>query len=59
MESKEYSIPTAYVFCLDNLHVKDNYIYLPIYMIAFVTQIPVEETIYKFDLTGLKALSSN
>ena len=55
MESKEYSIPSAYVFCQDNIHVKDNYIYLPIYMIAFVSQIPVEETIYKLDLTGLKA----
>lgn len=55
MESKEYNIPSAYVFCQDNIHVKDKYIYLPIYMIAFVTQIPVEETIYKLDLTGLKA----
>lgn len=55
MESKEYDIPFAYVFCQDNVHIKDKYIYLPIYMIAFVMQMQVEETIFKLDLTGLKA----
>ena len=54
MESQEYNIPMAYVFCPDNIQEKGNIIYFPIYMIAFLEQIQPSEQIYKFDLTGLK-----
>ncbi len=54
MESQEYNIPVAYVFCPYNVQEKGNIIYFPIYMIAFLEQIQPSEQIYKFDLTGLK-----
>lgn len=53
MNSQEYSIPFAYVFCQENVHTKGNITYLPIYLIAFLEQIQVEEKFYRFDLQGL------
>lgn len=53
MENPDYAIPKAYVFCQENLLVKQNVIYLPIYMIAFFEQIKVKDATFKFDLTGL------
>ena len=51
--NKEYDIPQAFVFCNENVQVKDRIAYLPVYMAAFLEQMPVKENIYKFDLTGL------
>ena len=53
MSNAEYEIPFAYVFCQENVHTKGNIVYYPIYMISFLEQIKAEESIYKFDLTGL------
>lgn len=53
LENKEYDIPFAYVFCQDNVHVVENVVYFPIYMIAFFEQIKVEQNVYKLDLSGL------
>lgn len=55
MESQAYDIPTAYVFCQQNVRMRGNVIYYPIYMTAFFEQTQVEENVYKFDLTGLRA----
>ena len=53
MQNEEYNIPWAIVFCQDNVQVNDKVVYLPIYMTMFLQQTKAEETIYKFDLTGL------
>lgn len=53
MGNEAYDIPFAYVFCQENVHIKEKIIYYPIYMIAFFEQIQVEDNIYKFDLNGL------
>ncbi len=56
MESELYDIEHAYVFTGANLSVKGRIIYLPIYMLMFIQQHPLEEKqIYHFDLTHLKA----
>lgn len=53
MGNKEYGVPFAYVFCQDNVHCVDNVTYYPIYMITFLRQIEAEDSVYKFDVTGL------
>lgn len=53
MQNQEYSIPLSIVFCQDNVQTKERTIYLPIYMAMFVQQKRAEESVYKFDLTGL------
>lgn len=55
MANKEYDIPTAYVFCQENVEVRGRVTYFPIYMIAFLEQMTVGENVYRFDLTGLGA----
>lgn len=57
MGNAEYDIPLAYVFCQDNLQVKGNIVYCPIYMITFLEQAHTQESVYKFDLTGLTSHS--
>ncbi len=54
MGNKEYDIPSAYVFCQENVFRKDKNTYYPIYMITFFRQIETKEEVYKFDLTGLQ-----
>lgn len=53
MSNREYDIPYAYVFSQENIHIKGNIIYLPIYLIAFMEQVQVDENIYSFSLKGL------
>ena len=53
MANKEYDIPTAYVFCQENVEVRGRVTYFPIYMIAFLEQMTVGENVYQFDLAGL------
>lgn len=53
MQNKDYDVPSAYVFCQENVSIKDKRIYFPIYMITFFKQIQIKEKIYKYDLTGL------
>lgn len=51
MANKEYDIPTAYVFCQENVEVRGRITYFPIYMIAFLEQMTVGENVYRFDFT--------
>jgi hypothetical protein len=53
MASKDYGVPSAYVFCQENVQVKGSVTYYPIYMIAFFEQMQTKEEVYKFDLEGL------
>ena len=53
MENDDYRMPSAFVFCQDNVHTIGRITYYPIYMVAFFNQISTKETLYKFDLTGL------
>jgi hypothetical protein len=53
MECEDYGIPSAYVFCQENVRVRGSVTYYPIYMIAFFEQIKMKEEVYKFDLNGL------
>ena len=53
MGNQEYGIPFAYVFCQKNVHIKGNITYLPIYLITFLEQTQVDESIFRFDLRGL------
>ena len=53
MQNEEYNIPQAIVFCQDNVQTNEKVVYLPIYMTMFLKQTKTEETIYKFNLTGL------
>ena len=53
MQNKEYNIPQAIILCQDNVQTNEKVVYLPIYMTMFLKQTKTEETIYKFDLTGL------
>ena len=55
MENKEYAVPIAYVFCQENVQIKDRVVYYPIYLITFFEQMQAEESIFKFDLAGLKS----
>ena len=54
MNSSEYELPSAYVFCMENVRVNGKVTYFPIYMTAFLEQNQSEERIYQFDLTGLR-----
>ena len=53
MKNKDYDIPSAYVFCQENVQTKGPVTYYPIYMITFFEQIQTKEEVYKFDLSGL------
>lgn len=53
MTSDEYVIPEAIVFCQGNVEKQDKTTYLPIYMTMFLKKQQLEDTIYKFNLSGL------
>ena len=53
MQNEEYNVPFAIVFCQNNVQTSDKVVYLPIYMTMFLQQTTPEETLYKFNLTGL------
>ena len=54
MADEHYGIPRAYVLSNGNLAIKDNVMYLPIYMLMFIQKHPaVEKQIYHFDLSNL------
>ena len=55
LDNPRYGIEMAYVFCNDNVKVKENIRYYPIYMIGFVQkEAPMEDLIYKPDLSVLR-----
>ena len=54
MDNEEYAIPKAFVFCQENIQVKNRLVYLPIYMLMFFQHEQNNDLTYQFDLTGLK-----
>lgn len=55
MENKNYEIPKAYVFQNNNVKIRENIIYYPIYMLMFVERSGLkDDLIYKIDLDLLK-----
>ena len=54
MDNEEYAIPKAFVFCQENIQVKNRLVYLPIYMLMFLQHEQNNDLTYQFDLTGLK-----
>ena len=53
MDNDEYAIPNAFVFCQENIQVKDRLVYLPIYMLMFFQHEQNDDFTYRFDMTGL------
>lgn len=49
----EYEIDEAYVFSEGNIEVDGKKVYMPIYMIMFLDDVYMKDTIYKLDLGGL------
>ncbi len=54
MDSEEYAIPKAIVFCQENIQIKNRLVYLPIYMLMFLKHEQNNDLTYRFDLAGLK-----
>ena len=48
LETTNYAIQEAVVFCNDNVRAKDNVLYCPIYMLMFMQHEQTEDVIYKF-----------
>ena len=53
LKEKNYEIEKVYIFSEGNVETKDQKIYMPIYMIMFLKNTELENTIYKIDLSGL------
>lgn len=53
LKDKNYEIEKAYIFSEANIETKDQKIYMPIYMIMFLRNTQLKNTIYKIDLRGL------
>lgn len=53
LKDKNYEIEKAYIFSEGNIETKGPKIYMPIYMIMFLKNTELENTIYKLDLSGL------
>lgn len=49
-----YKINKAYIFSSENISVEKNKIYLPIYMIMFLKNSALANSVYKLDLDALK-----
>ena len=55
LNSSEYDIPEACVFCNDNLSASGKIVYLPIYMITFLQVQTIQQTqIFRPDISALK-----
>ena len=53
VKNEQYAVNQAFVFCQDNVSVREKAVYLPIYMLMFLDQPKLDDLIVKFDLTGL------
>ena len=53
LSTENYNIKKALVFSQGNVEVKDKRIYLPIYMIMFLKNRKLNNSVYKIDLKGL------
>ncbi|MCD8152326.1 MAG: AAA family ATPase [Clostridiales bacterium] len=48
-----YKMPEAYVFCLDQLSVRGQVTYYPVYMLMCLRREEMQDLVYKIDLSGL------
>ena len=53
VRNEQYAVNQAFVFCQDNVSMREKAVYLPIYMLMFLDQPKLDDLIVKFDLTGL------
>ena len=53
LENKEYGIKEAIILTNANIKRKDNLLYLPIYMVAFIKEKKIEHLLYKIDLANI------
>lgn len=53
LSNDDYDISEAYIFSEGNVELHQKRIYMPIYMIMFLEDTPLQNTIYKLDLSGL------
>lgn len=49
----EYGIKEAFIFSNHNVEVDEKKVYLPVYMIMFVENIKLENSVYKINLQGI------
>lgn len=53
LSNDNYDISEAYIFSEGNVELNQKRIYMPIYMIMFLEDTPLQNTIYKLNLIGL------
>ena len=54
MSCDEFHVKRSIVLCNDNVHLEDDIMYMPIYMIMFLQRHRrMEQMIYKVDIRGL------
>ena len=54
LQNQDYQIDEALIFSEGNVEIDGKRVYLPIYMIIFLEEARLENTVYKLDLSGLK-----
>ena len=52
-QNENYKIKEAYILSEGNIEIEGKRVYLPIYMIMFLENTELKNTIYKIDLGGL------
>lgn len=58
LKNADYNISEAYIFSEGNIEVNDKRVYMPIYMIMFLDNTKLDNTIYRLDIAGLGSLGS-
>ena len=53
LKNENYKIKEAYILSEGNIEIEGKRVYLPIYMIMFLENTELKNTIYKIDLGGL------
>ena len=53
LSDENYGIYEAMVFSNANVEVVEKRVYMPVYMIMFLDDEPIHESVYKIDLTGV------
>ena len=53
LKNADYNISEAYIFSEGNIEVNDKRVYMPIYMIMFLDNTKLDNTIYRLDIAGL------
>lgn len=53
LQNQDYGIEEAYVFSESNVEIEEKRIYFPIYMIMFLEDKKMNDTVYRLDLAGV------